>query len=297
MQPPEPGNISIDTLPIPAFSKNKIKAEILRLDKIHPLISGNKWFKLKYYLEKAARMTQPTLVSFGGYWSNHLLATAAACNYYGYASIGIVRGQKPEKLSHNLQQAASLGMQLHFSSRSEFSTYKIPEEIQAAGQLVIPMGGYGLDGARGAAEILSHCTAKNYTHVCCAAGSGTMLAGLILASGQGQTVTGISVMKNNHSLQQQVYALLDTPERKFELFHQFHFGGFGKKTDELIQFMNELYRMTQVPTDFVYTGKLCFAIAKLAETGILEPGSRVLLIHSGGLSGNRSLSKGTLIFE
>ncbi|MBM3416331.1 MAG: pyridoxal-phosphate dependent enzyme [Bacteroidetes bacterium] len=289
--------ITTDRLTHACFTENAVEASMLRLDKIHPLISGNKWFKLRYYLEEAKQQHKKKIVTFGGAWSNHIMATAAACRLHQLECTGIIRGEKPPVLSQTLQQAASLGMQLVFISREKFSDSYIPDELKTDNNYIIPQGGYGEPGAKGAAGILRMADKKNtHTHVCCAAGTGTMLAGLVHAASPEQKVIGISVLKNNYQLEKDVAGLLKEPDQRFSVLHDYHFGGYAKCSTTLIQFMNGWYRQTNIPLDFVYTAKLCFAAMDLAGKKYFPGGSRILLIHSGGLTGNASLKKGTLIF-
>lgn len=293
MQPVNLSNITIGKIDLPVFSDNKLEAEILRLDKIHPLISGNKWFKLRYYIEEAKRLDKNTIITFGGAWSNHIIATAAACSIHGFNSVGIIRGEKPANLSATLQEAMAMGMQLIFTSRDDYQQKKIPEQINSDAY-IINEGGYGIKGTEGAASILDHCQKENYTHICCAAGTGTMAAGLVIAAAEVNRVVAVSVMKNNPEIGENINQL--SRKTSFELIHDYHFGGYAKYDSTLLSFMNDFYRSTSIPSDFVYTGKLFYAIHDLASKKYFAPGSRLLVIHSGGLQGNASLSKGTLIF-
>ena len=289
-------NITTDKLSIPLFEKRQLEVSILRLDKIHPLISGNKWFKLRFHIDEAKKQGKKKILTFGGAWSNHILATAAACKLYNLAAIGIIRGEEAAILSPTLVQANELGMQLVYTSREEYKQKLIPNEWNDEDCYIVSEGGFGATGAKGAASILAHCKKNEYTHICCAVGTGTMMAGLITSAMPGTNVTGISVLKNNTELNEQVTTLLPTKKEKFEIIHDYHFGGYAKYKPELLAFMNSFYRQTSVPTDFVYTGKLCFAVNDLAEKKFFPSESRILLIHSGGLQGNQSLNKGTLIF-
>jgi 1-aminocyclopropane-1-carboxylate deaminase len=288
-------NISTDFISDPLFIEKKIEAAVLRLDKIHPVISGNKWFKLQFYIEEAIRLQKKTIVTFGGAWSNHIIATAAACQQNNLNSIGIIRGEEPAELSATLRYAKELGMQFIFIRRDDYRNKKNPESLSKEDFYFIPEGGYGEKGAEGAATILNHCEKKNFTHYCCAIGTGTMMAGLIRASSKDQQVIGISVLKNNFELEEKIKALVHGKEN-FQLLHNYHFGGYAKYNDELIRFMNEFYLRNHIPSDFVYTGKLFFAIHDLIDKNFFPPGSKILIIHSGGLQGNASLPKGTLIF-
>jgi 1-aminocyclopropane-1-carboxylate deaminase len=287
-----------DIIPVQTIAHLPCAADVLRLDTIHPVVSGNKWFKLEKYLEEAKVQGKSILLTFGGAFSNHIVATAAAAQMEGLGSIGIIRGEEPKTLSFTLQEARSFGMELKFVSRED---YDHPERFSGnwadEATYVIPAGGYGSNGARGAKEILSLCHTENYSHILCAVGTGTMLAGLVLAALPHQQVTGISSMKGNISLQEEVNALLPAEKKNcFTLLHDFHFGGFAKHGPELFSFMNDWYQRTGIPCDFVYTGKLFFALDRLSKEGYFPLNSRILVVHSGGLQGNRSLPKGTLIF-
>lgn len=298
----QPGDIdlqSISTDPVRLTRPGNELAEVfmLRLDKIHPQVSGNKWFKLRFYLDKAKALGKNRIITFGGAWSNHILATAAACKREGLPCTGIIRGERPDTISPVLSEAAALGMALYFVSRSAFTERQLPAGLDDPGHLIIPAGGYGLEGAKGAATLLDYCdNTGRFTHICCACGTGTMLAGLTRAAHPGQSVTGISVLKNHTGLAAEVQRLLDDPQKPVSIQHDYHFGGYARHTPALIQFMNHWFRVNRIPTDFVYTGKLCYAVEDLLNKGYFPDGSRILLIHSGGLYGNSSLSKGTLIF-
>jgi 1-aminocyclopropane-1-carboxylate deaminase len=286
-------NITVDNISV--FCKNEVVVDVLRLDKLNPVISGNKWFKLRYYLEEARSQHKKGILTFGGAWSNHIVATAAACHMNGLKSIGIIRGEEPRQLSTTLLRAKELGMQLIFISRTAYQNKEIPAAIQPEEYYFINEGGYGITGARGASTILEHCH-NNYTHYCCAVGTGTMMAGMINHSQAEQKTIGISVMKNNTGLEEMIQKLIVNKTDNWKVIHDYHFGGYAKHQPALLQFMNEFYRQTGIPADFVYTGKLFYGIADLVEKKYFPAGSRLLLIHSGGLQGNESLSAGSLIF-
>ncbi len=288
-------NITVDKVRLPLFTKKEIEVDVLRLDKIHPLIAGNKWFKLRYYLEDAKKQNKKTIVTFGGAWSNHILATAAACKLNNFYAIGLIRGEEVADLSPTLIQSKVEGMKLIFISRDEYSNKKIPAELNSDDNYFINEGGYGVTGAAGAATILDQCNKELYDTIGCACGTGTMIAGLIQSAQSNQKVVGISVLKNNFELNEKVEVLLSKPTGNYELIHDYHFGGYAKYKSELIDFMNMFYLQTGIPGDFVYTGKLFFAFYQLAESNFFRPGCRILLIHSGGLTGNSSLKKGMLI--
>jgi 1-aminocyclopropane-1-carboxylate deaminase len=288
-------NITVDNVTIPLFAQKKIELSVLRIDQLHKVVSGNKWFKLRYYISEAIEQKKEHIVTFGGAYSNHIVATAAACRISQLACTGIIRGEEPASLSPTLLQAKELGMQLVFISREEYAGKKLPPRLEDKDHYIINEGGYGRTGAKGAASITDHFFPADYSHICCAVGTGTMMAGLLNAL-PAHEVIGISTMKNNLQLEDAIRQLLNEPQHPIQLFHDYHFGGYAKYKPDLLSFMNEFYKTTGIPSDFVYTGKLFYAVNDLAAKDFFPTGSKLLLIHSGGLQGNRSLSKDTLIF-
>ena len=292
--------ISID--PITSFSSSTMEASILRLDKLHPIVSGNKWFKLRYYIEEAISQSCSTIASFGGPYSNHLVALAFAANQNNIKSIGYVRATKEDAITPSLQEAQAYGMQLEFMGRTHFQEIKNDllktnqqTSIDKGSIYFIDEGGYGALGAKGAATILNeHC--KDYTTIIAAVGTGTMLAGLIQAAALHQNVIGIPILKNEASIEAEIKTLLKDSTKPFTLLHNFHQGGYAKTNPALIAFMNQLWETEKIPTDIVYTGKLLMAVDSLLKENYFKEGSKILVIHSGGLQGNRSLPLGTLLY-
>lgn len=284
--------------PLEMIKDLPVRIDVLRLDLVDPIVSGNKWFKLKYYLDEAV-VSGKTLLTFGGAYSNHIVATAAAAKMAGLKSIGIIRGERAPQLSPTLLQAQELGMRFFFQSRNDYREKILPDALlhEKHDLYSIPEGGYGTLGVRGASDILGQAQTEKYTHIISAVGTGTTLAGLAIAATPDQQVIGISVLKNNFSLNAEVDQWLPEDKKNaVTIIHDYHFGGYAKRTVELLQFMNDFYRQTAIPADFVYTGKAFFATMDLARKQFFKPGSRILLLHTGGLQGNRSLPKGTLIF-
>jgi len=291
----------IFTQPIKAnwSEQNNVKLDILRLDLMHQVVSGNKWFKLKYYLQDAKNNGYSTIGTFGGPFSNHIIATAFACNRTGLKSIGMIRGEKPAILSHTLRMTRHYEMHLQFISRL---AYRDKEEIKKGFKNVywIPEGGCGNLGAKGAKEILLFCNKpEKYTHVVCAVGTGTMMAGIIHSVNPIQRVMGISIMKGNYSFTEKIKKLLSPPfeHKLYEIIQDYHFGGYAKHPTELIQFMNNTWQQHQLPTDIVYTAKTFYAVKQMIVNNTIKEGSNVLMIHSGGLQGNFSLPANTLCFN
>ena len=313
-------SIRLDTItidPITSFSSTTIEASMLRLDKLHPIVSGNKWFKLRYYIEEAISQSCSTIASFGGPYSNHLVALAYAAKENNVKSMGYVRASKEDILTPSLQEAQAYGMQLEFTGRTHFQ--EIKNDLLKTNQQTsidisntnnynnnntdykngpiyyIDEGGYGEVGAKGAATILNeHC--KDYTTIIAAVGTGTMLAGLINAAEAHQDIIGIPVLKNEASIETEIKNLLKDSSKPFTLLHRFHQGGYAKTNPALFDFMNQLWTVEKIPTDIVYTGKLLLAVDSLLKENYFKAGSKILVIHSGGLQGNRSLPLGTLLY-
>ena len=281
----------------------QVGIDVLRLDRIHPVISGNKWFKLKYYLQEALSKDQHTLLTFGGAYSNHVLALACAANHLGLSSIGVIRGEENENASPTLDAAKAYGMKLHFITRANYKTKDTDAIIRPLRDLfgdfyLVPEGGAGEQGIKGSETMLQLVKLTNYTHIVAAIGTGTMYTGIVNAALPRQEVMGIPVLKGITATLEKITAQLSNPEMaaNCRFFTSFHFGGYAKKNAMLLDFMNRLYSETGIPTDFVYTGKVFFAVNQLLKEKHFKGGSKVLVIHSGGLQGNRSLAAGTLLF-
>lgn len=292
--------ISVDKIRNTFISDQGVELCMLRLDKIHPIISGNKLFKLHYFFEGIDASKKHTVITFGGAYSNHLVATAFYCHLYNIKCIGYVRGEKANILSHSLQQCLAYNMQLIFLSRNEYAQINDPDFLQTISAnidncIIIPEGGYHPKGAKGAALINDYI--NNATHICTAIGTGTTIAGIIQAANNNQHIIGVPVLKNLTDIEDRIEFLNgEKVPHNCSFYTNYHFGGYAKKTIQLTQFMNEFYAQTQIPTDFVYTAKLMYAVFDLIKTNHFAPGSKIMCIHTGGLQGNESLPKNTLTF-
>jgi len=292
MEVPDIGKITTDKIQDSFLQERIIQFDVLRLDKIHSVISGNKWFKLKYHLDNFNAGNYNGIISFGGAWSNHIVATACACYFKKIKCIGIIRGEKPPHLSTTLLEASNYEMDLKFISRDRYAQKNSTEFLESVkkefpGYYIIPEGGAGKEGEKGAGEILQFADEKNYTHIACAVGTGTMFNGIREAASADQNILGFVVLKGWEA---------ENKTNNTEMFLNYHFGGYAKYDQVLIDFMNDFFSRTNIPTDFVYTGKLAFALFDLIKKDHFPPGSKILMIHSGGLQGNASLQKGSLIF-
>ena len=292
-------NITLDDVLDKSLPSKGIELLVLRIDKIHPVVSGNKLFKLHYFLLQAKQDSFPGLLTFGGAYSNHLVATAFACQQQALPCVGIVRGEKPEQLSPTLQACMEYGMQLHFISRTDYAQKEAADFIQNLPQawqkfLVVPEGGYHPNGAVGAA-LIAQCLPEDCTHICTAIGTATTFAGILQSAKAHQQVIGIPVLKGMTDIAERLQFLNPRP-RHFEWWDGYHFGGYAKKTPALLDFMNELYRNHRLPTDFVYTAKMLFAVMDKIAKGHFASGSKIVCLHTGGLQGNASLPEGSLLY-
>jgi len=290
----------IQTINDEQIQSHGISAAVLRLDLLHPIVSGNKIFKLNPYLAAAKNGSKKGILTFGGAFSNHLVAAAYAAKLNNLESIGYVRGEEPTRLSQSLEDCISYGMQLEFISYERFDSIDLAQFSNThPNHAIIPHGGYGRMGMIGAKEIMGIPGVETCDAILAACGTGTMAAGLIAGLKAHQTLTLVSVLKNNYSILDEIKQLLFEEEiknKRFETRFDFHLGGYAKKNVLLFQTMNDFFNTHHIPTDFVYTGKLVHAFYCMMEAGAFAIGSKVLLIHSGGLQGNRSLCNNELIF-
>ncbi|MBE9575183.1 1-aminocyclopropane-1-carboxylate deaminase/D-cysteine desulfhydrase [Flavobacterium proteolyticum] len=274
---------------------NNIQLFIKREDLLHPIISGNKFRKLKYNIQEAKRLGHTTLLTFGGAFSNHILAVAGAGAEFGFKTIGIIRGEELENKIHEnptLAKAQELGMQFHFVSRTAYrdkeSSSFISFLCEKFGNFyLVPEGGTNDLAIKGCEEILTSEEKSYFTHIACAVGTGGTISGLINSSTEEQQLIGFSSLKG---------AFLSEVIRNFvvktnwSISDAYHFGGYGKVNDELIQFLNSFYTQTSIPLDPVYTGKMVFGILDWIEKGYFPPNAKILIIHTGGLQGIKGMN-------
>ncbi len=292
---------NIEELHDDLFKEKQVRVSVLRLDKIHPLVSGNKLFKLHYFLQEAAASSHKTILTFGGAFSNHLAATAFACRALQLKSIGIVRGEKPRKLSHTLQQCQQDGMQLQFITRQEYAEKDDPAFLNGLAEtygqcIVLPEGGFHPQGAKGAALIMDMIKDNSYTHICTATGTATTLAGILMAAHPGQMVMSFPVLKGITDNKMRIKQLTASDFENLAILNNYHFGGYAKKTEPLIKFMNQCWLKYALPLDFVYTAKMFFGVIDNIKNDTFTKGSKILCLHTGGLQGNKSLPLNTLLF-
>lgn len=291
-------------LRLPEIQALGLQLLIKREDRLHPSLSGNKLYKLHGHLQRARKRQADLLVSFGGAWSNHLYALACAGQALGIATLGIVRGQRPARLSATLSDCARRGMQLVFVSRSDYRRQSdaawvaqcLAGVTRARSPYVIPEGGGGAAGLQGCAALMPALRQQlgglNDVTVCVACGTGTTLAGMLRHSLPHERLLGFAALKlgaGREAYREQIERWAGTAVEKtrWQLVDDFHCGGFAKTTPGLIDFMLDFERRTGVPLDPVYTGKLVFGVLQLARQGHWRADERILVVHSGGLQGRR----------
>jgi len=261
---------------------------IKREDQNHPLVSGNKWWKLKYNLEEVVRLGSDTLLTFGGAYSNHLYATAAAAHELGLKSIGIVRGEEILPLNPTLEFAQSMGMRLHFVSREVYRDKSNPSFIdslyrQFGDFYMLPEGGTNALAIRGVEEFGKQLMQEDdFDYVCLPVGTGGTMAGLINAI-SGPRFIGFSSLKGGGFLKDEVSKWLTSGHNNWQIETNFHFGGYGKTTDSLINFIGQFESDNGIPLDPVYTGKMMFGIFEMIKAKVFPAGSKILALHTGGL--------------
>jgi 1-aminocyclopropane-1-carboxylate deaminase len=279
---------------IPINLPKGISLVIKREDLIHPFVSGNKFRKLKYNLLQAKAENQSTLLTFGGAYSNHIAAVAYAGKENGFQTIGVIRGDElGDKIESNptLKFAQECGMQFEFVSRE---TYRLKTEATYLEQLqqqygafyLIPEGGTNAFAIQGCEEILTPEDAS-FDYVACAIGTGGTISGIINSVLPHQKVLGFPALKGDF-LQDEIRNFVR--QDNWELITDYHFGGYGKVTNDLIDWINQFYEQTQIPLDPVYTGKMVFGIVDLIAKNYFPENAKILLIHTGGLQGIQGMN-------
>jgi len=278
------------------LSEHKVQLFVKRDDLIHPEISGNKWRKLKYNIEEAKRLEKDTLLTFGGAFSNHLIATAVAAKGFNLKSIAVVRGERAEKLSDTLKECEVNGMQLHFVSRA---VYREKETVGFLNELeelfgsffLVPEGGGNELGKKGCEEVLSEVN-ESFDVVCCAAGTGTTAAGLYNSIHR-EKLFVFPVLKGMDFEKEEIFSHSEAQSKTEQLhfFKDYHFGGYAKINDELIDFCRTFYASYGMKLDLVYTAKMFYGIFDLIKKGHFGARDKLLAIHTGGLQGNRGMEK------
>lgn len=277
---------------LPLTVEKNIHLYIKREDLIHPWVSGNKWRKLKYNLDFALQKNIQTIITFGGAFSNHLYATAGACALLGIKSIGIIRGEI-DMQNPTLKFCNEKNMTLIPVSRTAYREKEASKEIQDIIQkypdaMVIPEGGTNQLALKGVGEIwdeLNHQLPTTPDYITLAAGTGGTTAGLLSYNDYPTKIISYSALKSDH-LKEEILSLTGQKNKeKLTMITDYHFGGYGKWTDELIQFISDFESMTGIPLDHVYNGKAVYGLLKMIEDDYFPQGTTIVHVHTGGLQG------------
>jgi 1-aminocyclopropane-1-carboxylate deaminase/D-cysteine desulfhydrase-like pyridoxal-dependent ACC family enzyme len=281
------------------FDKKALKVYIKRDDLIHPQISGNKWRKLKHQLKFAKEAGYKQIVSFGGAYSNHIYALAAAGKYLNLQTIGIIRGEELNKeSSKTLQFANQCGMQLYFVSREKYRKLRVNHHLiheiapSLKDSLIIPEGGTTPLALNGVGEMVDEIRQQlgyEPDYIICPVGTGGTIAGILSKASEKTTVIGICVLKNGFYLDNEIKNLLGSKSLAIrdnsEIFWEFHQGGYAKKTPQLLKFIEEFHEKTKIQIEPVYSGKMFFAFFESIINQI-PVNSTVVFIHTGGIQPN-----------
>ncbi|REH54542.1 1-aminocyclopropane-1-carboxylate deaminase [Tenacibaculum gallaicum] len=285
---------------LPILTTKGVELFIKREDTIHPFVSGNKFRKLKYNIAEAKRQGKETLLTFGGAFSNHIAATAAAGKMAGFKTIGIIRGDELGKdvtktllQNETLRNASENGMQFKFITREAYRNKTSEEFINQLKKefgdfYLVPEGGTNALAVKGCEEVLTNEDEK-FNYICCAVGTGGTISGLINSAENHQKVIGFPALKGDF-LVEEIKPYVKGSEN-WSLQTNYHFGGYGKYSEELIRFINEFKEQTGVLLDPVYTGKMLFGILDLVSKDMFSKNSKILAIHTGGLQGIAGVNK------
>jgi 1-aminocyclopropane-1-carboxylate deaminase len=267
--------------------RTHVKVLIRREDQNHSFVSGNKWWKLKYNLLRAIEEKYETIITFGGAYSNHIYATAAACKELSLKSVGIIRGEETLQLNSTLAFAKDCGMTLEYISRDAYRKKSEPEFLKSLqekfGQcFIVPEGGTNELAIRGSEELGHEILKTDFDYCCLPVGTGGTIVGIINAFDGQRKIIGIPVLKDGGFLNGEIKKYLKADFKNWQLLLDYHFGGYAKTTPELNSFV-EHTTVSGIPTEFVYSAKLFWAVRDLLSKKFFERGSTVLLVHTGGL--------------
>ena len=283
---------AVVTQNIDGFLPSSYNLDVVRLDLCHPVVSGNKWFKLSGILEDYYAQNKKYLISFGGGWSNHLVALAYYTNNFQIPCKAFIRGHY-EVLTPSLQYVQAQGVELVFLDRAAYDQLKNnPDAIAAIypEAYYVPEGGnssIGVEGAQAIAKFMKN----TYDYVCVSVGSGTTFAGLRRALPAATHLLGFAPMKQGAYLNLEVaHYLPNIDSKSYTIIDDYNFGGFGKCTPELIAFMNTFYKSYAIPLDRVYTAKMMMGIQDLVKSENITSSKSIAAIHTGGLQGNQSIN-------
>lgn len=275
----------------PLFEEKNINFFIKRDDLIHPTVSGNKWRKLKYNLLEAQKQQQETLLSFGGAYSNHIYALAAAGKLFNFKTIGVIRGEKPKTLNPVLEFALNNGMRLFYISRTAYRDKYNPQLIgelkERFGKFyMVPEGGSNMLAVRGCCEVIEEINI-DFDYICSACGTGGTIAGLITGLAGAKKALGFSVLKGGDFLKDDVAQLIKgycgKDYQNWDINTEYHFGGYAKSKPALLDFMKYFEKQHKVPIEFIYTGKMLYGLYDLIKKDFFKPNQNIIALHTGGV--------------
>lgn len=290
-------NIDLQKIIMPNINNDNYDISVLRIDKVHPQISGNKWFKLKYNLLEAKRLNHTKLLTFGGAYSNHIYAVAAAGKEFGFETIGIIRGEEHVPINPTLHFAKECGMKLFYLDRTTYKNRNekyFQEEIKIKfdNPFIIPEGGTNQLALMGVEEIINFIK-DDFDFICTACGTGGTISGLISSLKGEKNILGFPALKGGAFLREVIESLVLERTNKYynnwELITDYHFGGYARIDLDLVNFVENFQSMNNLKLDYIYTSKMFYGINKLLENEHFQKGSKLILLHTGGLQGNAGM--------
>lgn len=296
MMPQKP--LIYQKLEYPPADERQIEVRIKRLDLLHPVVQGNKFYKLHYNLKAAKALGHTRVLTFGGAYSNHIHATALAAAANGLQSIGIIRGEIVKPLNPTLEDAQGQGMTLCAMNRGDYRKKENPSSLeklslQFGDFYLIPEGGTNALAIKGTREILTEQD-LNMDFVCTPIGTGGTFAGIVDSARPEQHVIGFSALKGEFifsEMEQLLQKYEIYPKCKYTIETAYHFGGYAKHKPELVTFIQKLKEKAKLPLDPVYTGKMLFGLFDLIRKDYFPKGSKILALHTGGLQGVRGFEQ------
>ncbi|NWG28595.1 MAG: 1-aminocyclopropane-1-carboxylate deaminase/D-cysteine desulfhydrase [Ignavibacteriaceae bacterium] len=290
-------NTPLEKVNDPFLAERQISLFVKREDLNHPEMSGNKWHKLKHNLAEARKQGKDTILTFGGAYSNHIYAVAAAGRIFNFNTIGIIRGEEHLPLNPTLSFAKENGMIFHYLDRTAYRKKNSSEIINYLQNIfgnfyLVPEGGTNELAVKGCSDIVKSIDIP-FDYICSPCGTGGTLAGLISGLNENQFALGFAVLKGASFLIENVNNLLENSGnnsfRNWEINLDYHFGGYAKMNSELREFTYKFTSLTKIPIEPIYTGKMLFGIYDLTAKGYFAEGSRIIAIHTGGLQGLKGL--------
>lgn len=299
-------NILLEKIKEDFLTQKNINLYVLREDLNHPEISGNKWRKLKYNLKEAKEKGIDTILTFGGAFSNHIAATAAAGRGFGFKTIGIIRGDQILPLNQTLQLAQDNGMIFKYISREQYrennkyeNSFSEDLKKEFGHFYMVPEGGSNTLAVKGCTEIMENINI-NYDIVCSSCGTGGTLAGIIASVPNNKQVLGFPALKGGAFLKEDIQQLLSAYTNKlnckventdWKLITDYHFGGFAKVKPRLVDFIRDFKNDHNILLDFIYTGKMLYGLYELIRDSNQFDNKTIVVVHTGGIQGNKGFEE------